>query len=105
MADEDSAFMIECSGDMTINGIDEIHDRVNAGLRTAASVMVDCRAVAETDVGFIQLLIAARASAARRGVALRLAQPLAEPLREALERGGFTAGTGSPNADFWTGGL
>lgn len=99
------ATAIDCSGDMTINRIEEIHGRLCAGLSAGGSMAVDCRAVAEADVSFIQLLIATRASALRRGTVFTLMQPLAEPLRSALERGGFTAGTGASDADFWTGGL
>ena len=105
MTDSHTPTTIDCSGDMTVNRIEEIYDRLRAGLNAGGPVAVDCRAAAEADVSFIQLLIAARVSAQRRGMALRLMQPLAEPLRSALERGGFTAGTGAPDADFWTGGL
>lgn len=105
MTDSNTATTIDCSGDMTVNRIEEIHDRLRAGLSAGGPMAVDCRAVAEADVSFIQLLIAARVSALRRGTAFTLIQPLAEPLRSALERGGFTAGTGALNADFWTGGL
>lgn len=105
MTDSSMATTVDCSGDMTVNRIEEIHRRLSAGLGAGGPLAVDCRAVAEADISFIQLLIAARASALRRGTAFTLMQPLAEPLRSALERGGFAAGTGASDADFWTGGL
>ena len=54
-------------------------------------VELDCGGATEVDLSFVQLVLAARASARRRQQVLRLAQPPEGPLYETLQRGGFLA--------------
>ncbi|SMH28905.1 STAS domain-containing protein [Azospirillum agricola] len=91
----------------TIISIEAICNHLNDALQTASVVEVDCRAVTEVDVCFLQALISARVVAKRRGVELRLRQPLARTLSDALERSGLVAKSGPPRPDqeFWAGGV
>ena len=96
---------VACEGPATMATIEAIRDRLQEALRIAPVVEIDCRSVTEVDVCFLQSLLSARTSALRRGVELRMRQPLAQPLCDALERGGFIAKSGNLRSgqDFWTG--
>lgn len=90
---------------MTLAEIDAVRDRLREALSSAGRVDVDCSEVEETSVCFIQLLLAARTSAAGRGVSLHLKQPVSASMCDALERGGFIATSGPPRKadEFWIG--
>jgi len=102
--EETSGIVVDCSGEMTLARAEEIRESLLGALLANRPVVVTCAATVEADVSFIQLLIAARASAARRGVSFTLAQPVGGPLRAALRRGGFVSEMPLPNDDFWNGG-
>ncbi|WP_052710441.1 STAS domain-containing protein [Azospirillum thiophilum] len=100
------AATVECSGSMTLSVIEAVRDRLQDALGSTTHVEVDCRGLTDADVCFIQLLLSARVAAARRGIVLRMSQPLGAPLRDVLERGGFVDKSGAirPDDDFWIGG-
>jgi hypothetical protein len=52
---------------------------------------IDCAEVSEVDLSFLQLLLAARASAVQRGKTIGLAAPLNAELLDTLTRAGFRA--------------
>jgi hypothetical protein len=54
-----------------------------------AAVAIDCAAATEADVCLVQLLLAARRSAAQDGRRLVLTRPVGEVLHATLRRGGF----------------
>jgi len=58
-----------------------------------SSILIDCSGADEVDLSFIQLLIAARASALRVGHAVALATPPNGALLDVLTRSGFRATT------------
>jgi len=90
---------------MTLVEVDAVRDLLRESLGSAARVDIDCRGVEETSICFIQLLLAARTSAAGRGIGLHLKQPISASMRDALERGGFIATSGPPRKadEFWIG--
>lgn len=89
-------------GALTIREIDAVRGRLAAALSASASVEVDCSAAVEVDLSLIQLLIAARRSAAEAGKHMTMAQPADGALRAALIQGGFLPAEG-PEAGFWVG--
>ncbi len=103
MVDRPNQTTIRFSGSVTFSQVEDAYDRLRDALFGQPSVVVDCDQLAETDLGFVQTLIAARVSARRRDVAFSLKQPLAEPLLDVLRRGGFL--NDPQHADFWTGGV
>lgn len=105
MSDSNLQTAVVCDGPATIASIEAICNRLHEALQTAPVVEVDCRSVTEVDVCFLQALISARVVAKRRGVELRMRQPLALTLSDALERGGLVATSGAPRPDqeFWAG--
>lgn len=105
MADLGGNVVVDCVGPMTLVEIEAVRDRLRDSLSAAGRVDVDCSDVEETSICFIQLLLAARTSAAGRGVSLHLRQPISASMRDALERGGFIATSGPPRKadEFWIG--
>jgi ABC-type transporter Mla MlaB component len=73
----------------TLRTADDTHARLLEMSGRHAVLEIDCSAVDEADLSFIQLLLAARESARRSGRTVRLAHPVTGALREALQRGGF----------------
>jgi phospholipid transport system transporter-binding protein len=65
-----------------------IRDDLVAALQRGLSVALDCAAVARTDIAFVQLVVAAGRSAARRGVTVTLAG-VTPSLETAFRRAGF----------------
>ena len=70
-------------------------EAVRATLQAAfehdADIAIDCSAADEIDLSFIQVLIAARASASRRGGSVALAAPPGAVLLDTISRAGFRA--------------
>ena len=92
------------SGAATVRTVETLRSALLAAMREHAAVELDCSGIDEVDVSFIQLLLAARRSAASRGQALALAHPASGALHDALTRGGFLValdGAASGDADFW----
>jgi ABC-type transporter Mla MlaB component len=77
---------------------------LRAALADHATVTIDCSAATEVDLSLIQLLLAARTSAARAGKSVALAAPAGGALLTALITGGFLPegdSAGAPDAAFW----
>ena len=89
-------------GRLTIRDIDTVRSRLAAALKEHETIEVDCSAAEDVDLSLIQLLIAARRSAAESGKQLTIAQPADGVLHAALLQGGFLPATG-PEAAFWLG--
>ncbi len=96
---------IAFEGEQTIRTIGDAAARLRDALESGAVVEIDCRAVTESDLCFVQLLLAARKSAAARGVELRLAAPAEGALHACLRTGGFLGDgvdrSASTEARFW----
>lgn len=88
-------------GALTIRTAGEATQRLRKHFKRHAKIEIDAAGVTEIDVSGIQLLLAVRASALKAGKALTVAQPLPEPLRAALQQGGFLAADGGES--FWLG--
>ncbi|MEW5726301.1 MAG: STAS domain-containing protein [Pseudomonadota bacterium] len=84
-------------GEQTIRTVAAAADRLKDGLAGGGAVEIDCRAVTEADLTFVQVLLAARKASARRGIGLALAAPADGPLLACLKSGGFL----SSEAGFW----
>jgi ABC-type transporter Mla MlaB component len=92
------------SGSLTVRDIQLVHARIAAALHQYPSVTLDCAAANAVDLSFIQLVLAARKSAAAAGKTLALARPAEGALRDALKLAGLIA-SGEDAAvagqDFW----
>ncbi|MTJ81853.1 MAG: STAS domain-containing protein [Telmatospirillum sp.] len=105
MNDDSAHVVIDCNGEISLSVAEDLHDRLCAALTDGRPIEIDCTGATSIDISFIQLLVAARASAARRGVPLALKAPGGEALQDGLRRGGFLPAQPFANDDFWIGGI
>lgn len=102
--DESQRARVVLDGAQTLRNIHEAHDLLRAALADHPTVEVDCDAVTEFDLSFIQLLLSVKRSADKADKLFGLASPAAGQLRTVLERAGFLPATTdefSDNAAFW----
>jgi ABC-type transporter Mla MlaB component len=95
---------IDLDGSQTVRGIEATYERLSAALAQHQAVDIRCDGIAEFDLSFIQLLLAARRSAHASGKSLRLTGPATGKFRLALDRAGFLAGAAeesSQSTAFW----
>jgi ABC-type transporter Mla MlaB component len=95
---------IDLDGSQTVRFIQTTYERLSAALAQHQVVDIRCDGIAEFDLSFIQLLLAAKRSAHESGKALRLTSPATGKLRLALDRAGFLTGAAEePNQStaFW----
>ncbi|MBU1376892.1 MAG: STAS domain-containing protein [Alphaproteobacteria bacterium] len=90
------------SGPATIPHVIDAWTRLSAAVAAGGDLVVDIAEVTAADLSFVQLIEAARASCARQGGTVRLAQPAEGALRDVLDRGGFLAGADTDRLQFWT---
>jgi anti-anti-sigma regulatory factor len=90
------------SGAATIRQIGEHHERLLAAVAGASDLVVDVSEVTSADLAFVQLIEAARRSAERRGIDVRLSAPAQGALRDVLSRGGLLDPAQPPSLEFWT---
>jgi anti-anti-sigma regulatory factor len=88
-------------GAMTLRSVGDLQARLLAALAAGDALTVDCTAVEDADIAFVQLLLAARREAVATGKRLLLGGTASGPLHEVLLRGGFV-GTANDDA-FWKG--
>lgn len=77
-------------GPLTVRNIVLLQERLLEALQTQARIEIDCSGATEIDLSFLQLLIAARLSAAGQGSTLVCRGPVSGSLHDALIRSGFT---------------
>jgi ABC-type transporter Mla MlaB component len=77
------------SGVLTMRAVEEIHTKLREALAAHQVVELDCTEASEVDLGFVQLLVAARSSARHAGKSITLAARPEGALLDALTRGGF----------------
>ncbi|CCG40767.1 STAS domain-containing protein [Magnetospirillum molischianum] len=90
------------SGDLALPRAEEMRDTLLAALDGGRSVVIDISQTTELDLSTIQLILAARLSAERRGVSLRLKSPADGALAATLLAAGLTGGPLSTDSQFWT---
>ena len=99
-------FRFVLEGAQTIRTIDAVRNELLEVMARHRDIVIDCSATTDVDVSLVQLLLAARLSAARNGQLLSLSRPIGEALRATLQRGGFLSGDPSRqggDAAFWLG--
>jgi outer membrane murein-binding lipoprotein Lpp len=103
MADVTNSETGQCllAGACTVAKADEIHAKLLDMVARYAILEVDRNDADEVDLSFVQLLLAARASARLAGRTVRLARPAAGTLLDVLHRGGFLAGQTPADCAFW----
>ncbi|HYN37716.1 MAG TPA: STAS domain-containing protein [Rhodospirillales bacterium] len=104
MAEASPALVVRFEGALTVREAHSIRDALSAALHSGNAVIVDCRDAADVDLSFVQMLIAARLSAAAHRTSFALAAPAEGPLLRVLNRAGLLDPARPDAADgFWTG--
>ena len=91
---ETSGVSLELGGVLSVRNVETLSAQIRAALRDHSSVILNCDAVAEVDLSFIQLLISARRSAVAGGKTLTVAVGDPTVLREAFQRAGIAIADG-----------
>jgi ABC-type transporter Mla MlaB component len=89
-----AAHVITLSGDLTIRHASEIQAYLAGRIEKFASIELDCTAVTDTDLSFLQLLIAARNSAIASGKSIRVKPDRAGCVGELARRAGLAEALG-----------
>lgn len=96
---------VSFDGEQTVRTVGDAARRLRAALAEGGAVEIDCSGIAEADLCFVQLLLAARKTARRSGQALTLARPVQGALQACLRAGGLLHdrldGSGATDSRFW----
>jgi ABC-type transporter Mla MlaB component len=90
------------TGICAIRSAEDVYAKLVEAMTDHPALEIDCSAVEEADLSFVQILCAARITAKNAGRSVRLAQPAAGVLRDVLERGGFLSQDAADHG-FWSG--
>ena len=102
--DVTSARRVVLEGPLTLRSVEAVRATLQAAFEQQTDIAIDCAAADEIDLSFIQVLIAARASAVRLGGTVGLVAPPGAALLDTMTRAGFRAVAESPIGDtevFW----
>ena len=83
------AFIVKFSGAQTIREAEDVTKVLREALGEHSSIALDCEEIEETDLTFLQLVIASRRSAQRDGKQFGLTTTARGPLLAALDRAGI----------------
>ena len=86
---------------VTVRSIGDFRSSLVESLESHEAVELDLDDLVEIDLSFVQLVLAARAHARRKGGSLRLSNPANAPLAALLDRAGFAAEPEPADLDFW----
>jgi ABC-type transporter Mla MlaB component len=104
MPEATEAHRLVLDGALTIRNMPSIHSRVLGAVRRYQTIHVETAGATEVDLSFVQLLVAARRSAALEGKALSLTDPATGPVLDTLTRAGLLDPSNpdlSGNEAFW----
>jgi anti-anti-sigma regulatory factor len=96
----DEVFDVRLCGELSLPTIANAHEKILSAFEQDMPIAIDLEGVTGADLSLIQLIEAARKSAARRGRSLILSAPAAGETLRVLERGGFL-GSDAARSAFW----
>jgi ABC-type transporter Mla MlaB component len=96
MSDIGPARVVTLSGDLTIRHAAEVQGFLADRLKKYDNIELDCTAITETDLSFLQLLVAASKSAAAAGKRIHLDRQRAGCVGDLVERAGLAVTFGFP---------
>ncbi len=102
MTTDTTHHVVKLAGAHTVRQAAQTHADILAVLSGPGDIVLDAAGLSEADLSVIQIILAAKRSAAARDRRLELAAPPAGALRDALERGGF-AEPGATDPARWVG--
>ena len=87
--------------EVTLSNISEVHEGVTAAFVRGGAIEFDIRGLLVADLGFVQLVEAARKAAAAETRDIRLSQPVSQPIAQLLRRAGLLDRATPDDIDFW----
>lgn len=93
--------VIEAPSSVTVRSAGEFAGQLLGAVQSGGDLDIDLSALAEVDLSFIQLLLAARAHLEQEGGRLGLAQPAGPALAALLDRAGFLGDPQPADIEFW----
>ncbi len=93
--------IIDCKGRADLATLPALQSDLLTTLERADSVSLCLAEIENADLGFLQLIEAARLYAARLGKSLQLAMPAPQPLRQVLDASGLLAQRTPDDLAFW----
>jgi hypothetical protein len=103
MQEAPSADTVDLDGSRTIRNAEDTRDLLMEALKRPSPIRLNCSAVDEADLSFLQLLLSARKSAEAAGKALTLSHSASASFLAAVSRAGFATaadGLGGKNS-YW----
>lgn len=94
--------VVDLSGSLVVRTAKTVHESFCAAFKQAGAVEVTLTDISEVDLSFVQIVEAARRSAADAGREIRLTHPADGVLRDVLDLGGFLATDDADRLAFWT---
>jgi hypothetical protein len=94
---------VDLSGPRTLRNADETRSVLLDALRGPSPIRLDCSAVTEADLSFVQLLLAARKSAEGAGKDVTLAPAPSPAFDKAAKRAGFPVSLDLHSGGAWLG--
>ena len=87
----------------TIGSAESIAEVLKSALAQSSPIVIDCDAVEDADISFIQLVLAARQSAKHLGKDVELKSPASGALRSILVQAGLVSGHDAQTKEdrFW----
>jgi hypothetical protein len=89
MQEAPSADSVDLDGSRTIRNAEDTRSLLMEALKRPSPIRLNCSAVDEADLSFLQLLFSARKSAEDAGKTLTLSHPASAPFLAAASRAGF----------------
>jgi ABC-type transporter Mla MlaB component len=94
--------VVAFSGPLVVRTAKATHEALCAAFKAPGAVELNLTEVSEVDLSFVQIVEAARRSAAAAGREIRLSNPAEGALRDVLDLGGFLAPGDAARLAFWT---
>ncbi len=93
--------VIQVGETMMLPQLAQFQERILNAIGSGAAVALDLSRVQQIDLGFLQLVTAAREYAKGRSVPFALTAPAPEPVDAVLRRAGFLTDPGGDECIFW----
>lgn len=93
--------VIEAPGSVTVRNAGDFAGALLNAVQSGGDIDIDLSELAEVDLSFVQLVLAARTHLEGEGARLGLVQPAVPALAALLDRAGFLGDPQPADIDFW----
>lgn len=93
--------VIEAPSSVTVRNAGDFAEQLLGFVQAGEDIDMDLSKLAEVDLSFVQLVLAARSHVEQEGARFGLAQPATPALAALLDRAGFLGDPQPADIDFW----